>query len=189
MAIGIDARSVVPIRSRAGRASPGCSTASRVMAFALSSSRMPAALPAIWSCRSWALRCWGGFRLLTASGDDLTDSDDLGRKMMRGVAGDFMEYEEGRLLAKLRAAGNARRPARGRRLASEGEGQYRPHELPCNQFQAEDAGYCNERGEPFNPHSVRAMIEGPPARPPRACFRLRRSSGPKITRDSCALDS
>jgi hypothetical protein len=24
-----------------------------------------------------------------------------------------------------------------------------------------DAGYCNERGQPFNPQSVRAMIEGP----------------------------
>jgi hypothetical protein len=34
-------------------------------------------------------------RLLTASGDDLTDSDDLGRKMMRQVAGAFMEYEKG----------------------------------------------------------------------------------------------
>jgi hypothetical protein len=30
-----------------------------------------------------------------------------------------------------------------------------------------DAGYCNELGEQFNPQSVRAMIEGPQARPPR----------------------
>jgi hypothetical protein len=30
-----------------------------------------------------------------------------------------------------------------------------------------DAGYCNERGEQFNPQSVRAMIEGPQERPPR----------------------
>ena len=27
-----------------------------------------------------------------------------------------------------------------------------------------EAGYCNERGQPFNPQSVRAMIEGPQAR-------------------------
>src|SRR5262245_24848135 len=26
------------------------------------------------------------------------------------------------------------------------------------------AGYCNERGQPFNPQSVRAMIEGPQPR-------------------------
>ena len=36
-----------------------------------------------------------GVRLLTASGDDLTDSNDLGCKMMRQVAGAFMEYEKG----------------------------------------------------------------------------------------------
>lgn len=29
-----------------------------------------------------------------------------------------------------------------------------------------DAGYLNERGEPFNPQSVRAMIEGPQRRNP-----------------------
>jgi DNA invertase Pin-like site-specific DNA recombinase len=34
-----------------------------------------------------ALLAKRGVRLLTASGDDLTDSDDLGRKMMRQVAG------------------------------------------------------------------------------------------------------
>ncbi|MFZ0849698.1 MAG: hypothetical protein WAO08_10910 [Hyphomicrobiaceae bacterium] len=33
-------------------------------------------------------------KLLIASGDDLTDSDDLGRKMMRQVAGAFAEYEK-----------------------------------------------------------------------------------------------
>jgi hypothetical protein len=33
--------------------------------------------------------------LLTgAAGDDLADSDDLGRKMMRQVAGAFAEYEK-----------------------------------------------------------------------------------------------
>jgi len=36
-----------------------------------------------------------GVRLLTVSGDDLTDSNDLGRKTMRQVAGAFMEYEKG----------------------------------------------------------------------------------------------
>jgi len=38
-----------------------------------------------------ALLAKRGVRLQTASGDDLTDSDDLGRKMMRQVAGAFME--------------------------------------------------------------------------------------------------
>jgi hypothetical protein len=42
-----------------------------------------------------ALLAKRGVNLLTASGDNLTDSDDLGRKMMRQVAGAFMEYGEG----------------------------------------------------------------------------------------------
>ena len=41
-----------------------------------------------------ALLAKRGVRLLTASGDDLTDCDDLGRKMMRQVAGAFAEYEK-----------------------------------------------------------------------------------------------
>jgi len=31
----------------------------------------------------------------------LTDSDDLGRKLIRQVAGAFIAYEKGRLVAKL----------------------------------------------------------------------------------------
>ena len=43
-------------------------------------------------------------RLLTASGDDLTASDDPSRKMMRQIAGAFAEYEKARLVSKLRHA-------------------------------------------------------------------------------------
>jgi len=55
-------------------------------------------------------------RLLTASADDLTDSDDLGRKMMRQVAGAFMEYEKGRLVAKLRGARERKRKETGKKV-------------------------------------------------------------------------
>jgi DNA invertase Pin-like site-specific DNA recombinase len=57
-----------------------------------------------------------GVRLLTASGDDLTDSDDLGRKMMRQVAGAFAEYEKGRLVAKLRSGRERKRKETGRKV-------------------------------------------------------------------------
>jgi DNA invertase Pin-like site-specific DNA recombinase len=57
-----------------------------------------------------------GVRLVTASGDDLTDSDDLGRKMMRQVAGAFMEYEKGRLVAKLRGARDRKRKKTGKKV-------------------------------------------------------------------------
>jgi DNA invertase Pin-like site-specific DNA recombinase len=40
-----------------------------------------------------------GVRVLTASGDDLTDSSDPSRKMMRQIAGSFAEYEKARLVA------------------------------------------------------------------------------------------
>jgi hypothetical protein len=45
-----------------------------------------------------------GVRVLTANGDDLTDSSDPSRKMMRQTAGSFTQYEKARLVAKLKAA-------------------------------------------------------------------------------------
>jgi DNA invertase Pin-like site-specific DNA recombinase len=55
-----------------------------------------------------------GVRVLTANGDDLTDSSDPSRKMMRQIAGSFAEYEKARLVAKLRAARDRRRVATGK---------------------------------------------------------------------------
>ena len=54
-----------------------------------------------------------GVRLLTASGDDLTASDDPTRKMMRQIAGAFAEYEKARLVHKLRHARERQRKERG----------------------------------------------------------------------------
>ena len=44
-----------------------------------------------------------GMRVLTANGDDLTDSSDPSRKMMRQIAGSFHEYEK--ISGELAAAG------------------------------------------------------------------------------------
>src|SRR5215216_3148306 len=55
-----------------------------------------------------------GVRVLTANGDDLTDSSDPSRKMMRQIAGSFAEYEKARLVAKLRAARERVREAEGK---------------------------------------------------------------------------
>jgi DNA invertase Pin-like site-specific DNA recombinase len=63
-----------------------------------------------------ALLAKRGVRLLTASGDDLTDSDDLGRKMMRQVAGAIMEYEKGRRVGKLRGARERKRKETGKKV-------------------------------------------------------------------------
>jgi DNA invertase Pin-like site-specific DNA recombinase len=43
-------------------------------------------------------------RVLTASGDDLTDTSDPSRVMMRQIAGSFAQYEKTRLVTKLRGA-------------------------------------------------------------------------------------
>jgi DNA invertase Pin-like site-specific DNA recombinase len=55
-----------------------------------------------------------GVRVLTANGDDLTDSSDPSRKMMRQIAGAFHEYEKARLVAKLRAARERKRADAGK---------------------------------------------------------------------------
>jgi len=43
-----------------------------------------------------------GMRVITASADDLTDTTDPSRIMMRQIAGNFAEYEKRRLVRKLR---------------------------------------------------------------------------------------
>src|ERR671933_769791 len=43
-----------------------------------------------------------GVLVVTASGEDLTATDDPAKVMMRQVAGAFAEYEKARLVAKLR---------------------------------------------------------------------------------------
>jgi len=55
-----------------------------------------------------------GVRLLTANGDDLTDTRDPSRKMMRQVAGAFPEYEKTRLVEKLAAARRRKREDAGK---------------------------------------------------------------------------
>jgi DNA invertase Pin-like site-specific DNA recombinase len=57
-----------------------------------------------------------GVRLLTASGDDLTDTTDPLRKVMRQVAGAFHEYEKARLVAKLKGARDRKSAEAGKRI-------------------------------------------------------------------------
>jgi DNA invertase Pin-like site-specific DNA recombinase len=55
-----------------------------------------------------------GVQLLTASGDDLTASDDPSRNMMRQIAGAFAEYEKARLVGKLKHARDRKREDAGK---------------------------------------------------------------------------
>src|SRR5262245_38461719 len=67
-----------------------------------------------------------GVRLLTASGDDLTATEDPTRKMMRQIAGAFAEYEKTRLVAKLKHARERKREADGKCEGRKSHAELRP---------------------------------------------------------------
>jgi DNA invertase Pin-like site-specific DNA recombinase len=112
-----------------------------------------------------------GVRVLTASGDDMTDTSDPSRIMMRQIAGSFAEYEKRRLVAKLRAARERKRAETGRcegrktyadirpevvALAKELHGQ----RLSLRKISAELAarGFVTAGGKPYVASAVQAML-------------------------------
>lgn len=117
-----------------------------------------------------------GVRVLTAAGDDLTDTSDPSRVMMRQIAGAFAEYEKARLVAKLRAARERKRKAAGKCEGRKSWAELRPdlvqeakrlrRKLPkggqrsLREIAAEMAqrGFLNERGAQFSPSSIAAML-------------------------------
>jgi hypothetical protein len=117
--------------------------------------------------------------MLTASGDDLTASDDPTRKMMRQIARAFAEYEKARLVSKLRHARERVRNERGKCEGRKSHAELHPDvvaeakrlrraspktgdRLSYRQISARlsKSGFHNERGQPFNPTSIKAMVEG-----------------------------
>src|SRR4051812_12039606 len=117
-----------------------------------------------------------GVRVLTANGDDLTDSSDPSRKMMRQIAGAFHEYEKARLVAKLRAARERKRADRGKCEGRKSWAEINPelvheakrlrrrspkgHQRSLRDVAAELAklGFVNERGVEFSASSMQSMI-------------------------------
>lgn len=55
-----------------------------------------------------------GVRVLTATGDDLTTTEDPMKVAMRQIAGAFSQLEKARLVAKLKAARAAKKAATGK---------------------------------------------------------------------------
>lgn len=122
-----------------------------------------------------------GVRVLTASGDDLTDSDDEFRVAMRQIMGVFSQLERTRLVKKLKVArdrkrgtGPNRRKVEGRKSHVEAHPEIvaearrlrranpRTEErLSYRQISARlaEQGFVNERGSPFNPKSIKAMVD------------------------------
>lgn len=112
-----------------------------------------------------------GVRVLTANGDDLTDSSDPSRKMMRQIAGAFHEYEKARLVAKLKAARDRKREATGkcggRRTYAEARQdtvalardlRAKRRSLRAISADLAAAGHLTKPGRPYAASAIRAML-------------------------------
>ena len=118
-----------------------------------------------------------GVIVLTSGGDNLTETKDPFKVAMRQIAGVFAQLEKARLVAKLRHA-RERRRAEGHRVegrkplaeknpeavamakrlrrASPKTGERMSYRVIATRLA--DAGHVNERGKPFGPSTVRAMV-------------------------------
>lgn len=116
-----------------------------------------------------------GVRVVTASGEDLTATDDPAKVMMRQVASAFAEYEKARLVGKLRGARDRKSAELGRRI--EGRKGYaethpdlvaavkamtrRRKRQPSLRAIAVDLaakGYVTTTGKPFSAAQVQRLI-------------------------------
>jgi DNA invertase Pin-like site-specific DNA recombinase len=119
-----------------------------------------------------------GVRVLTASGDDLTNTDDPFKVAMRQIAGTFAQLEKARLVAKLRGA-RERKRATGVKV--EGRKSYveqspemvrlakRLHRYPVNGKRRSlravsaalaSAGFLASSGKPYDAKSISRMVDG-----------------------------
>ena len=111
-----------------------------------------------------------GVRVLTANGDDLTDSDDEFRVAMRQIMGVFSQLEKTRLVKKLAGARKRKKALTGKcggrrnhqelrpdvvTLARELRGQRLTLRQVSEQLAA--AGHVTRGGKPFGPEAVKRM--------------------------------
>jgi DNA invertase Pin-like site-specific DNA recombinase len=115
-----------------------------------------------------------GVRVLTANGDDLTDSSDPSRKMMRQIAGSFAEYEKARLVGKLRAARERKRADTGKCEGRKSHAELHPEVVALavklrakgGSLRAVSAalaarGHLGRSGRPFDARSIASMVNPP----------------------------
>jgi DNA invertase Pin-like site-specific DNA recombinase len=120
-----------------------------------------------------------GVRVLTATGDDLTDTTDPSRVMMRQIAGSFAQYEKARLVGKLRGARERIRETHGKCEGRKSYAERAPelvavakrlhrrspkgHRRSLRDIARELAamGYTNRNGARFSASCVKSMVEGP----------------------------
>jgi DNA invertase Pin-like site-specific DNA recombinase len=119
-----------------------------------------------------------GVRVVTASGDDLTATDDHFKVAMRQIAGAFAQLEKARLVSKLRHARDRIRKERGKCEGRKSLAEVKPEvvamakrlrrtnrksgqRLSLRKISTKlaEGGNLNERGRPFNPKTVKSMLE------------------------------
>lgn len=116
-----------------------------------------------------------GMRVLTANGDDLTETDDHMKVAMRQIAGAFAQLEKARLVAKLRAARERKRETDGKCEGRKGYAERDPQMValarhlrggngwrpyPLREVAAELAGYgfVTPSGKHYSASAVQAML-------------------------------
>jgi DNA invertase Pin-like site-specific DNA recombinase len=121
-----------------------------------------------------------GVTVLTASGDNLTETQDPMKKFMRQLAGAFAELEKARIVDKLRHARERIRQTGRKCEGRKSHAELRPDVVRAakrlhranpvtgkhrslRKIAAELAkmGYVNDSGKPFAAASIKAMVEGP----------------------------
>ena len=112
-------------------------------------------------------------RVLTSAGDDLTDTSDPARIMMRQIAGAFAEYEKRRLVAKLKAARERKAAAGGHAYGRYGYAKEAPEavaaarelrrqglSLRAISAALAERGLLTGGGKPYGATSVAKMVAG-----------------------------
>jgi DNA invertase Pin-like site-specific DNA recombinase len=120
-----------------------------------------------------------GVRVLTASGDDLTNTDDPFKVAMRQIAGAFAQLEKARLVGKLKAARDRKRATGVKVEGRKSHAELRPdvvatakrlhraspktgerRSLRAIAAELASMGYLGSTGRPFSPSIIKAMVEG-----------------------------
>jgi hypothetical protein len=118
-------------------------------------------------------------RVLTANGDDLTDTSDPSRVMMRQTAGSFMQYEKTRLVNKLRVARERVRQTDGKCEGRKSYAERSPelvvaakrlhrrspkgHRRSLREIARQLAlmGFTNKSGAPYSASCIKSMVDWP----------------------------
>jgi DNA invertase Pin-like site-specific DNA recombinase len=128
-----------------------------------------------------------GVRVVTASGEDLTDTDDPAKVMMRQVAAAFAQYEKARLVGKLKGARDRASERLGRRvegrkgyadtkpeLIREAKRLYRRNPKTGERrslreiaAELETSGFVTAKGQRFEAAQVKRLVEARGAGPGR----------------------